>query len=218
MITALRELDMPLKSITEYLDKRTPSEFINLLTEQEKLIDIKIKHLQKLKKFVKDKAALTEAACKADPLTITLEHLPSELLILTPFKEKGDYSSMVLSLSEHITFCRQHKIYSSYSMGWTLSLESILAKEYFKSNYLYTQIENYKNHPPALVKKEGLYLMAYHKDGSYTTEAVYTRILDFIKVNALKVESDFYEEVLLDELSMKGYENYILKVSVMVSR
>ena len=42
VISALKELDMPLKDIKAYLDKRSPKELISLLEEENKIIDEKL--------------------------------------------------------------------------------------------------------------------------------------------------------------------------------
>ena len=37
-----------------------------------------------------------------------------------------------------------------------------------------------------------------------------------MKENNLETTGDFYEDVLLDELSIKGYENYMVEISIQV--
>lgn len=61
-----------------------------------------------------------------------------------------------------------------------------------------------------------LNLIAYHKGGYYTVKKTYDKIFKFIADNNLIVKGYFYEDVLLDDLSIKGYENYVLKISIRV--
>ena len=45
-ISMLKELDMPLAEIKDYLDHRSPQAFLELLEQQKKEVDEKIKELQ----------------------------------------------------------------------------------------------------------------------------------------------------------------------------
>ena len=61
-ISMLKELDMPLAEIKDYLDHRSPQAFLELLEQQKKEVDEKIKELQWLKRFIHTKMGLTKAA------------------------------------------------------------------------------------------------------------------------------------------------------------
>ncbi|MGQ3480213.1 hypothetical protein [Paenibacillus sp. TY11] len=62
MITILKEIEIPLKEIKEYLNKRSPHELILLLEKEEAILNAKIKQLQKMKNIISEKARITKAA------------------------------------------------------------------------------------------------------------------------------------------------------------
>lgn len=217
VISVLKELDMPLKEIKDYLDKRSPEELIILLEKEADLIDKKIIQLQRMKLLIKGKAEITRAACKIDPNKIVLETVEKEFLVMTPATNSSSAKKIAVSLAEHINFCEYHQIYSPYSIGGTLSLENIINENYANYTCFYTKIEDEKKDAQVTIKDEGIYLIAYHKGGYYTTDLTYKKILNYISQNKLTIKSCFYEDALLDELSVKGYSQYSLKISVMIA-
>ena len=58
VIVTLKELGMSLKDIKEYMENRTPENFITLMEEREKIIDDKISYLKEIKQFFRKKADL----------------------------------------------------------------------------------------------------------------------------------------------------------------
>ena len=49
MIYVLRELDMTLEEIQEYMQNRTPEQFLQLFRHEEQIISDRIKHLKSVK-------------------------------------------------------------------------------------------------------------------------------------------------------------------------
>lgn len=66
------------------------------------------------------------------------------------------------------------------------------------------------------VQNKGTYLTAYHGDGYSRIKETYDRLLTFSRGKDIKLQGFFYEEVMLDELSVKGYEKYLIKVFVQI--
>ena len=67
------------------------------------------------------------------------------------------------------------------------------------------------------VKEEGKYLSIYHFRGlNKSLKESYKTLLNYIETNNLKVDDSFYEEIILDELSVKNYDEYKIKISVKI--
>lgn len=216
VITILKDLEMPLKDIKDYLDKRSPEELISLLKKEKKVIEDKIKELNKIHSLIQRKIDITDFACNVDKSTLKLEKLRSSLLVKTKAPEVSTHKNIAIALANHIKYCDEHNIYSAYSIGGMLTLDDLKNELYSNYKYFYTQLEDISNSSSNFEKEEGLYLIAYHEDGFYTIDETYKKLLAFIEENNLIVKSYFYEDVLLDDLSVKGYENYTLKISVKV--
>lgn len=73
VISILKELEMPLKEIKEYLNKRSPQELIVLLGKEEAMLNSKIKQLQKMKSIISEKKRITQAATEIISTDIIIE-------------------------------------------------------------------------------------------------------------------------------------------------
>jgi effector-binding domain-containing protein len=65
-------------------------------------------------------------------------------------------------------------------------------------------------------KPKGLYVVAYHKGSYKNISETYERILQFMESENLNLKSFAYEEYILDEVAVKGYENYLTQIMVEV--
>lgn len=217
VISVLKELNMPLKDIKNYLDNRSPEELISLLDKEMNIIKEKISKLEKMHRVMQRKSLITKSACNIDVNSIQLETLDESFLVKTSSCSADNIKGMAISIADHVNYCENKDIYSAYSIGGTLSLDDIENGIYSNYHNLYTELDTDDKSKYTFIKKKGVYLIAYHTGGYYTTSFTYKRILEFIKENNLTVTSYFYEEALLDDLSVNGYEHYVLKISVMVT-
>lgn len=218
VISILKELDMPLHEIGGYLQTRNPIEYIALLEKKSIEIKNKIKKLQQMSNVINKKIDITKQCYNVDFKNIYLENLPSTYFIKTANLDIQEEKNMTVSLANHINYCRDNDIYSPYTIGGMLSIENIKNQMYSNYTYFFTQLDTNELSLYNHIKEDGLYLIAYHDGGYYTIDKTYWKILNFIEANNYLVKSYFYEDVLLDEFSVKGYENYLLKISVKVEK
>ena len=66
------------------------------------------------------------------------------------------------------------------------------------------------------MKPAGKYAVIYHRNGYSTASESYRTLAEFVKKSGFVMGDYFYEDDILDELSMKGYENYMIKISVKI--
>lgn len=216
VISTLKELDMSLKDIKVYLDKRSPTELISLLEEENKIIDEKINMLLKMKKVIGGKLSITKEVFNIDTDKISIERCEEELLVLTKCCNITNEKSLARAITNHVKYCDENKIYSPHSMGEMVDSDNIIKGIYDKYDYFYTRVYEENKNIDVYKKKAGLYLIAYHNEGFYSIDKCYERIIKFVQENNLKFEGYFYEDVLLDELSVTGYDEYLIKISIKV--
>ncbi|NMI03589.1 MerR family transcriptional regulator [Paenibacillus sp. SZ31] len=217
VITILKELDMPLKEIRVYLDRRSPEELITLLEKEEQLLDVKIEKLNKMKKVISEKKQITASALKINPAYIGLKDMSQEALVITEADPYTNDESFYESMLKHDKYLDIHNLDASHTVGWMRDTKAVLANEAFNYDYLYTRIS--KDSTDAnFIKENGTYLIAYHTDGYSSVEKTYDRMLKHCEREGLKLLGFFYEDVLLDDLSVRGYEQYTIKISVRISK
>lgn len=218
VIYTLKELGMPLKEIKVYLDNKSPEGLIKLLKREEAEIDLKIERLKQMKELISLKAQLTESIFNIDTDKITIAEEDEELLLLTESLPETDNRSMAVSIANHAKYCSENGISIPCYTGEMISLENILAENYYSYNYYFTKIFSHKSDADIFVKKTGSYLTAYHTKGYSTINEAYTRILSYAKENNLNLTGYFFEDVILDELSVDGYDNFLIKISILVQQ
>lgn len=224
VICALKDLDMPLKEIRSYMERRSPQELLILLKQEEIQLENKIRHMRQIQELIHHKQLLTQAALLAEHGSVYLEDIEAEYLVCTSSLPMTNDKNFAISLSEHILYLDDNNIYSPFPVGSMISLEKVKQGDFYGYSYFYTQVtwSDQDNPPkeftPFFLKEAGIYLTACHEGGYDTCSETYQLILDYANENRLHLADYFFEDVLLDELSVKGYENYLLKISIRCRR
>ena len=217
MIEALKNMGMSLKEIGDYLERRSPEQLVSLLQEKEKQLEARIRELNQIKKLVRQKAKATQKALEADFGAVAVVTLPEQYLILTETAsiEKGDEKKEALVFVNHIMDCTANQIYSPYNLGVVHAAESI-RKGRYDYIYLYTLLDDPPKRFPHAVKPAGQYLCAFHQGNFDTIQTAYQRLLARGDEEGLLLGEHIYEDLILDDLSVKGRENYVMRISVRV--
>lgn len=224
VISMLKELHMPLKEIKTYMDNRSPDALIELLEEQKKEIDRKMEELEWIRGFIDTKTQLTKAGIAAQPGIIYIEKINKEYMVMSDYKGSGDNKDIAAAMIEHLNFCHSKDIYSAHTIGGMIPTSEVPVDDTYSYSHFYTKLSkndyslDFKTAPTSMVssKPAGDYAIIYHKGGYHEIYNDYQKLVDYTKEKGLTMGSHFYEDVILDELTMKGGDNYVLKLSVLV--
>lgn len=214
VILILKEIKMPLKEIKYYLDNKTPEALIELFEDKVVQINKEIDNLKRIRKFMKTKIELTKKALITDYSKITLEVLKEEQLVLSKSIENLSYKDYLKAVSEHMDYCNLHQLTSGYSISLMINKENIFKGVSDNYSFIYTKLETTSKIKSTFTRPKGLYAIAYHQ-GSYTTiDQTYKKIIDYLNTAKLKIGQYAYEEYVLDETTMKGFDNYVTQILV----
>lgn len=216
VITILKEINMPLKEIKSYLDNRTPDSLISLFKNKIIEVDKEIENLNRIRTLMKTKIDITERACKVNYSKISLEVQDEEYLILSNPIDNVNAKDFFKAASDHMNYCICNNLNMGYSIGAIINKYNILKGDHNSYSYLYTKVDDLNSSPFIYIKPKGLYLVAYHKGSYETIKETYDKILLFLDENNLTLGDYSYEEYILDEVSVKGYENYLTQILVEV--
>lgn len=216
VIAGLKELDMPLSEIKAYLDRRSPRELVTLLTEKAQELRGKIDVLSRVENLIRQKAALTERVLGADLSSIAVTWEEEQYLVLTPVRPLMDERDIAYSVAEHVRYCESHGIYSAHSMGSLIEREAAGRGDSAGYSHFYTQVDERPSGLSYDVRPPGKYLVAYHTSGYDNVFDTYRRMLKYGDMQGLLLGGFFYEDTLLDELSVRGYDKYVLRLSIAV--
>ena len=167
-----------------------------------------------MKAFIRQKAALTRNALETDPGFFGLRELPEAFLVRTRVGPLSSDRSYAVAAAEHIRFCDAHGVLSPYAIGSVIPRSAIERGEFSGYSHYYTQVDTPPEGIPVFTREAGRYLVACHTGGYDTVRETYQKLLGYAREKGLPLSGCFFEDILLDELSVKGEENYVLHISI----
>lgn len=212
-ISMLKELDMPLADIKKYMDHRSPQAFISLLEAQTKEVDEKIKELQWLKRFINTKMELTKEGLTIPIGQILLENRPEEYLVATEYVGEDEEKDIAAAVTEHLNFCHSLDIYSAYAIGGMIPVRDLVEEQQYIYSHFYTKVGK-SEFDSVITRAAGAFAVCCDNKGYDNVETICANLLEYAKDHGFKPGSHIYEDILLDEMSAKGYDNYTVKLSL----
>ncbi len=219
IIAMLRELGVSIHEIKEHMDHRSPEALIQLLESKKATIDERIAALTWAKGYIDKKIQETEEGLRAPVGKIIIEKAPDEYFITTEYRGADDERAVAEALGKHFAFCQSLGLYSAYPIGAAIPRDSVTADGYQYSEF-YTYV-----HPSELADVDskqvslsggGTFLVLYDAHGYENIHANCLKLLAYAKEHHLKLDNYFYEDVILDDLSTEGYNNYLVKLSIAI--
>jgi Predicted transcriptional regulators len=216
IISMLKELDVPLKQIKEYLDERTPERLIDLSRQKITEIDSKIEKLGRIKHLLEETIVFTNKGLQVNPEEIILEEQNEEYLIRSDLLKEENLQDYIRWMSEFSNFSNRTLSKDTSFAGTMLSIENIVKGNYYSNSYFFvkTSDSNLSNE----IKPKGLYAVAYHSGNYDTIGNTYERLTDYCRKNKLSMGGFSYEESLLDNTALKNDTNYIMQLTIEVSQ
>lgn len=221
VITIFKDLGMPLKDIKTYLDNRSPNGLVSLLRTQNDIISKKIHDLTKIKTLIDHKIQVTENASSIDSSKIDiLELLQDEYFITSEEAKQTDDLNITKYIANLINLCNEKKLFAHYSMVGIHNKKDIFERNYIKYSNFGIKIDEQYNDSSLIyhIKSKGRYLTAYHMGSFDNLGETYERIKTYASKNNIPLGNFFYEELLIDSLSVKSYNEYLIKISVAIKK
>lgn len=214
VIALLKELGVPLSEIRAYLDRRSPEALLTLLEREGTALTEKLTRLRRLRELIRRKAELTRQAMEVRPGVVTEEQRPQRWYVATAAAGLTDEGSYPRVLARHLEYCQAHQVHSPYAMGAILPVEAARRGDWDGYTHCYTQVDKPVRGARLLTAPAGRYLTVCHAGSFDTVRQGYRLLLDWAAEHRLTLGPLFWEDVLLDELTGKGYDHYLLRLSV----
>lgn len=214
VITALKEMDMPLSEIKGYLDAREPVLFESLLSRQKQKLDEEMEHLKRLQILIHTKLALLDKSKHMQCNQVTLEDCQEESIVLSAPLYTSDHRRVLSAIYEHIGYCFKNGFNIGHPYGAMIAKEQLLKGEFDTYACFFTKTSPDFSDMAISVKPAGLYAVTYLKGDYYQAEGAYRLLLDFISKNGYQMMDFSYKEGIIDEVSAKDVEQYVTKISI----
>lgn len=207
MILTLRELDMPLPIIKQYMDNRTPQAFKNLIETKQKDLDEKISELKEIKSLLSVKQEQLSYISN-DLNSIEIVNCNKKNYSITPV-EKGE-DNYIDAMINHGKSLPHHLF--NMELGTMSHTDNLWRGEYNVTDAIFSNMGSKKcNH----IRAAGQYLRAFHRGNFEDLTSTYERILDYCKKNDIKLTGYSYE-VGINDLCVMKIEDFVTMIEIRI--
>lgn len=212
VIHTLRELSMPLEEIKQYMNRRSPELMLEIFQKESSMLSKKIRELRKAKEWIDKKSKSIHQTLSVELDVVTIQYEQEQYLI---WSEVGAGTDKIWAqaVGELFDYCAVNKVKSPYPIGYRQNTEDIRRGIYDNYHIFYERLDTKPGKTEYLIKPEGNYLTAYHKGSWKGFEETYQRILKAAENRRVLPGKYFYEDCLIDSLTVQKEEDYITKIS-----
>lgn len=216
VIRALQKLGMPLGEIKAYIENRSPERFMKLIDEKELQIDQEIRRLRNMKNFIhNEKENIREAL--SVPLDVPRLVCREEDYLLVSDVRSTEEWNLAVTIAEHVRM--QEKYQGAMGAVGSIGLYSDLQKGIFDRYVkVYTKMERRISSPEITKRPGGEYVEVWCLGYEWDLEKPYQLISAFAQQQGVELGDLWYEDLILDELTVRSYEDYVVRFMTQVKR
>lgn len=199
-IKFLRQLNIPLKEIKQYIDERTPEFALDLLEKQEEMLLKKQREIEYTLAKIKHKIHLMKEAVQTDTHTVFFTEISKRKITslpITPNVTDDMFEYYIHSLQKNMKQV-DNSLFSG-DIGVTVAKEALLQHDFQAYNSVFILLD-YMPFQIATsnVIEEGVYACAYHHGPYEETGKTYKRLLQAIEKDDYEICGDAIELALID--------------------
>lgn len=216
IINVLKKAGSSLQEIKDFFQNHNSTMFVNLIQQKQRDLEVEHLRIQRMQYFLKGAVEMTETAMNDLRDTPMIEECEAQYFITTQIEHCLDEQEYAKKLSEHRDYSEKHLILHEFPL-W-----SILSKERFQDEHYYPNFIAYKLISPIQTKKmvtrpKGKYAVLDHIGSYESMPSTYATLKKYINSKGLNVSTDVYEVEMLNYLTEKDPDNFIIRISVGVS-
>ncbi|MCI6021848.1 MAG: MerR family transcriptional regulator [[Bacteroides] pectinophilus] len=214
-ILMLKELDMSLKDIREFLNGRSPDTFLELFDEREKYIDEQIARLRTMKKWMAQRRHKLDTAVNTDFGMVGVVERRERYYTFAEAEseEAKDIYKKAGNLIKEFYASGTDGDYDIAYIQYAHNVENGIYDKYNNSALLMEEKPRMKNYR---IMPAGRYLTAYHKGHWNSIGEAYERLLAYRDNNGLKTDSEYIEYYVVDNFIADNIDDYLTSIEVML--
>lgn len=216
VIDMLKEIGMSLAEIKKTLQSKTSKNAIELLSEKEKVVKMKIKKMQRTQKLIQNQKKQIEEALRLNFDQFTIEEMGTERYILSENILNLTHKDIMKAIMSFFKNLKQEGL-SFDNGGALIRQEQVEARDYLNYSNFYIRTEQL-DLETTLIKKAGKYVVGYHQGSYMKIHETYEKIKDYLDNKGYHVCGDSFEEWLyfMEGISLNIVDNYVTKVMIKV--
>ena len=221
LIKSMKWADVSLEECRKYSDDKTPEKYLEILLEQQSILD------EKMKKIIYQKSIIDQTiqdfSLKRSFYTqdIVLVKQPDLYLLEEPIEMNTPKGKIYAFQRLFRNFRMAHRLYGtapSMLHGVILLKEDIMEEKCNSPRKVCLKINGNVPVEQCKVIPRGERVIAYHKGECTSIEDTYSKVVDFVKHEHLKMHEDILEFEYINYLNEKIPDNYVKQIIVPVTR
>lgn len=211
VIKNLQKMGMSLTEIKDYLERRNPHTFLNLLDQKSHDIDDQIRYLLNTKVMMQRMKDTTSEALLHEHGQIDVVTLSRTALICTDNLVDTTKKTFGTFMRDYIQFIKERHISVQQSVGIIISVNHLRKKEYNNYTYLY-QIMHADYEKPSYIREHGDYICGWHHGSYDSIGQTYHKMLRFADEHQISLGTFAYEEYMVTDIAEISMNNYITRI------
>lgn len=212
-IRMLKELNMSIEEIKEYIESPNPKDFLQLTDEKIREIDKQMEKFARTKYILSIMKNQTEDCEKLKGGEIFLKECEEERYLTTPYHFEEGFIEEAFAHVKEVWGLEQCRM----GTGSYLAVEKAKKGEFQKYDGLFTPAFGNVPKEKVMIKPKGLYLCAYLRGSWKYLPNLYEDIFDYAKKEHLHLTGFAYEWGMND-FSVSEEKDYITQVMIRARR
>ncbi|MGG2066277.1 MULTISPECIES: MerR family transcriptional regulator [unclassified Bacillus (in: firmicutes)] len=221
-IKFLRQLNIPLKEIKQYIDERTPSFAMNLLEKQEEMLLKKQREIEYTLAKIKHKIRLMKEAVQTDAHNVFFTELPKRKIKSLPITPSPNITDDMFEYYIHSLQKNMKQVDNSLfsgDIGVTVAKDALLQHDFQAYNSVFILLDYMPFQIAAShVIEEGIYACAYHHGPYEETDRTYKRLLRAIEKDDYEICGDAIELALIDWSVTSNPKEQVTEIQIPVMK
>lgn len=212
-ILMLRELDVPICKIQDFLKNRSAENLKELLEEQTAELDRRIAHLRSIRKSLVQQTNDTSSLLDLNLSDIRLIEHKTEYLITLHTTGDISWEQDIRTLVGEIQNRNLHNLYNA-RYGAMIPTASLYEGNMQDYHAVFLNVPIKGSHKELHQKPAGTYLTAYFKGNVNDLSSRYTQLLAHAARHKLELTGYAYETVL-NEMVVTSMDDYIMQIEIL---
>jgi len=213
-VTTLSDLELPLKTIADLREERTPEKLMDLLDKQEKRMDMEMRNLRQRYSIIHARRELINTGLRTvDSDEISVQRKEALTMFLWPRNEYKEGDTFIEALADLVSSTGDYHINLSFPVGGYFDNIEALISAPNKPNH-FISIDPIGFH----IQKAGDYLVGsvrgYYGDLGDLPE----RMAAYAREHSFNINGPVYVTYLFEEISTKDPSQYLAQCYTPVSK
>lgn len=214
-ILLLRELDVSISEIHEFMQNRSAESLKCLLDEKTTALDNNIIHMQAVRKTLCNHRQNMVTLLTMDLSETSIVEKEERCLVTVDIDNDTSFEKEVELITTETTRYQIGRLHDA-SYGSMIPVTSLQNGNFNGYTKLFIEIPFIKHKKDLHIQPKGKYLRAFHKGNWDSLPLRYQELLDYADKNGLKLAGFSYEKGI-NETVVDSIEDYILQIEIPVS-